>query len=371
MKKLVGLIAIIFIFIHASIAQSEVEASSNPIRVNFKAKDTSAPDVFLVYKNSGIINDEGNVEASIRILDEAGIASVLINGTAQRNAPNDTLIFNLSFKPNEEVVVVAKDNFSNVKEKSFLIKAQESVVVNATSAPNARKFYALLIGVNEYHDPAITSLNEPIKDAEQLKEALTKNYTFEESNVSLLKNPTFEDLNVAFEELTKHVSPNDFLLIFYAGHGYFDEKTNIGYWLPADASEKNRAKWFRNSALVENIGAINSKHTLLIADACFSGGIFKTRAPFDNSSIDVFDMLKRPSRKAMTSGSLTTVPDKSVFMKYLLKSLNENNNKYLPSEDLFDDIRLSMKNNSNTKPLYGEIQNVGDEGGNFVFVKKE
>jgi hypothetical protein len=248
-----------------------------------------------------------------------------------------------------------------------------AVAVTA-SAPAAsaggHRYYAVLIAVEEYKDPAITSLSEPVHDAMKLKDVLLARYTFEEKDVTLLKNPTFEELNVTFEELSHKIEPTDFLLIFYAGHGYFDEKTNIGYWLPSDAEEKNRAKWFRNSALVENIGAINSKHTLLIADACFSGGIFKTRAPFNNANPDIADMLKRPSRKAMTSGSLTTVPDKSVFMKYLLKSLNENENKYLPSEDLFDDVRLAMKNNSSSKPLYGEIQNVGDEGGNFVMIRR-
>lgn len=235
----------------------------------------------------------------------------------------------------------------------------------------SHQYYALLIGVEEYEDPAIASLNEPLKDIGKLKSVLLEKYTFDDKNISVLKNPTFEEMNVAFEELSKKIKPTDLLLIFYAGHGFFDEASNIGYWLPADAQQKNRAKWFRNSALVENIGAINSKHTLLIADACFSGGIFKTRAPFNNASVDISNMLKRPSRKAMTSGSLTTVPDKSVFMKYLLKVLQENENKYLASEDLFDEIRLAMKNNSNTRPLYGEIQNAGDEGGNFVLMRRE
>ena len=247
------------------------------------------------------------------------------------------------------------------------LKPKEVVAANSST----HRYYALLIAVEEYTDPAISQLSEPLKDANKLKEVLKSKYTFEDKDITILKNPTFEDMNVAFEELSKKIEPTDFLLIFYAGHGYFDEKTNIGYWLPSDAQEKNRAKWFRNSALVENIGAINSKHTLLIADACFSGGIFKTRAPFNNASADIANMLKRPSRKAMTSGSLTTVPDKSVFMKYLLKALDENNNQYLPSEDLFDDVRISMKNNSDTKPLYGEIQNVGDEGGNFVLIKRQ
>jgi hypothetical protein len=236
---------------------------------------------------------------------------------------------------------------------------------------NTHRYYGLLIAVEEYADSAIVSLNEPLKDANKLKEVLKSRYTFDDQDITILKNPTFEELNVEFDELSKKIGPSDFLLIFYAGHGYFDEKTNIGYWLPADAQKKNRAKWFRNSALVENIGAINSKHTFLIADACFSGGIFKTRAPFNNANPDISNMLKRTSRKAMTSGSLTTVPDKSVFMTYLIKALEENNNQYLPSEDLFDDIRIAMKNNADTKPQYGEIRNVGDNGGNFVLIRRQ
>lgn len=249
------------------------------------------------------------------------------------------------------------------------LKTMEVTSVDPATS-RASRYFALLIAVEEYQDPAIASLSEPLKDANKLRDVLKNKYTFEDNDIMLLQNPTFEDLNIVFEDLSKKITPSDFLLIFYAGHGFFDEKTNIGYWLPSDAQEKNRAKWFRNSALVENIGAINSKHTLLIADACFSGGIFKTRAPFNNATIDIANMMKRPSRKAMTSGSLTTVPDKSVFMKYILKTLEENNNQYLPSEELFEEVRISMKNNADTKPLYGEIQNVGDQGGNFVLIKR-
>lgn len=250
--------------------------------------------------------------------------------------------------------------------------------VNLNPKPNlavdtkARHNYALLIAVEEYKDSTIVSLSEPLKDALQLKDILVRYYTFDSTDVTVLKNPTFEDLTIAFDELSHRITPDDNLLIFYAGHGYFDEKTNIGYWLPSDAQEKNRARWFRNSTLVENIGAINSKHTLLIADACFSGGIFKTRSAgaLNNASVEYANMIKRASRKAMTSGSLTTVPDKSVFMRYLLKTLNENENIYLASEELFDVVRMAMRNNAGTKPLYGEIQNAGDEGGDFVFIKR-
>lgn len=250
------------------------------------------------------------------------------------------------------------------------LNKEEPVVVSTNDAKD-HKYYALIMAVNDYSDPEIMSLDEPINDATKLKDVLVSNYTFEDKNIRFLKNPTNADIIIAFEKLTREITPEDYLMIFYAGHGYYNERTNIGYWLPSDAKKANTVQWFRNSALVENLGAINSRHTLLISDACFSGGIFKTRAAFNNANPNIADMLKRPSRKAITSGALTTVPDKSIFMKYLLKILEENTSKYLPSEDLFYDLAIRMKSNSDTRPLYGEIRNVGDEGGNFVFIKRD
>lgn len=281
-----------------------------------------------------------------------------------------SIVFFCLFMTAKLLVAQEIEGVSNPVRVKFKSREVIPPALAATPAP-ANRYHALLIAVEEYEDKAINSLNEPMKDAGKLKEILLEKYTFNDEDIEILKNPTFEEMNVAFDHLSQKIGPSDFLLIFYAGHGFFDEKTNIGYWLPSDALEKNRARWFRNSALVENIGAINSKHTLLIADACFSGGIFKTRAPFNNASLDIANMIKRPSRKAITSGSLTTVPDKSVFMKYLLKALDENENKFYPTEELFDEIRMAMKNNADTKPQYGEIQKVGDEGGNFVLIRKD
>lgn len=333
------------------------------------SKDTDPPRILLLYKNEGIANPN-KIEVEIRITDASRISYVLINNERIDVDMKDSLSFLTNFPSGEEVSVEARDNFNNVKERTFVIKTlPEESSVSSTKQP-VRKYYALLMAVQEYSDHEIETLHEPIRDATLLKDVLLKKYTFDEPDITFLMNPTFEDINVAFEVLSTKITPDDLLLIFYAGHGFFDEQTNIGYWLPSDATKKNKSKWFRNSALVENIRAINSQHTLLIADACFSGGIFRTRAPFNNASLDINNMLKRASRKAMTSGSLTTVPDKSIFMKYLLKTLEDNHNLYLPSEDLYDEVRKSMKNNSTIKPAYGEIQNTGDEGGNFVFKQR-
>ena len=71
----------------------------------------------------------------------------------------------------------------------------------------------------------------------------------------------------------------------------------------------------------------------------------------------------------MTSGTLNTVPDKSRFMEFLYKRLQENENKFLTSRQLFTQIETAIINNTNNIPQFGTIQNAGDEGGDFIFIK--
>ena len=227
----------------------------------------------------------------------------------------------------------------------------------------------MLIGVQDYTDEKITDLTEPIKDATEFAEILSTSYTFDKENIILLKNPSKSDIIGTLHNLRKSITEDDNLLIFYAGHGYWDEEMKLGYWLPSDANKDNPVNWLPNTDLTNYISAIKSKHTLLIADACFSGGIFKTRSAFGSDlAMDKLSQLK--SRKAMTSGTLTEVPDKSVFVEYLFKRLKENNSKYISSEQLFSDLRIAVINNSSNVPQFGTIHNTGDEGGDFILIHK-
>lgn len=232
------------------------------------------------------------------------------------------------------------------------------------------KYYALIIGNNTYQDPNLMDLDQPIEDASKLYEVLVRSYTFEKDNVIFLKNATRKDIIRECDFLSRTLTSNDNLLIFYAGHGYWDEKKQQGYWLPVDAERDITADWIRNSTIQGYIEGIESKHTLLIADACFGGGIFKTRAAFEDASKSVKNLYRYPSRKAMTSGMLNEVPDKSVFMESLVRHLNDNQEKFLPSMNLFMQFRETVMNNSFNAPQYGTIHNTGDQGGDFIFIKK-
>ena len=252
-----------------------------------------------------------------------------------------------------------------ITEKGVFL-SQTSINRNMITA----SYHALIIGVQDYDDPAINDLSEPINDAQYLYDVLIKYYTFDKKNITFLKNPTKSEIFAALSNLRKTITSQDNLLIFYAGHGYWDEAMNNGYWLPKDANQDNPVNWLPNTDLTNYLSVIKSKHTLLIADACFSGGIFKTRKAFNNNYA-MEKLNKLSSRKAITSGTLKEVPDKSVFMEYFIKRLKENTKKYLSAEQLYSSLRMAVINNSPNIPQYGTIQNVGDEGGDFIFIKRK
>jgi len=234
-------------------------------------------------------------------------------------------------------------------------------------------YHALILAVQDYQDDAIGDLEHPIQDAQKVVRALTANYTFEDQNLIFLQNPARKQIIDAFDQLSRRLGGNDNLLIFNAGHGYWDERLNQGFWLPADAQKDSRADWLSNGTIRDYIQGIKCKHTLLITDACFGGGIFKTRTAFSNAPRAITELYQLPSRKAMTSGTRNEVPDKSVFVEYLLKRLNENTDPFLNSQDLFTRFRDAVINNSpiGQVPQYGEIRETGDEGGDFVLVRRK
>ena len=259
----------------------------------------------------------------------------------------------------------------NVNDKTVVKHTSKTEDIDFTIPTNMNngKFYALIIGVSNYEDKSIATLDKPITDAIALQTVLTQNYSFENDKVKVLKNPTRKDIFKEFTAL-QALSKEDNLLVFYAGHGYYNPKEQQGYWLPSDAEKSDPANWISNSDIKDRLRGIDCKHTLLISDACFSGGLFKTRKAFEDANNAINEVYKLPSRKAMTSGTLTEVPDKSVFIEYLLKRLQSNTEKYLSSQKLFSSMQEAIINNSSVIPQWGTITETGDEGGDFIFVKK-
>jgi hypothetical protein len=308
-----------------------------------------------------------------RLTDKTGIQSLLINDKPVKTDENGFFQQSYYLVPGLNVFKIsATDNLLNSCTRLLsIINGPSKDNRSTTEGLNYQgKNHALIIGIDNYNDPALIDLDNPITDATMLYSTLIGNYMFDPENVILLKNPKRAEIITKLDELSYTMTKNDNLLIFYAGHGFWDSEKETGFWLPSDADKISTVNWIRNSTIQDYIGEIKTQHTLLITDACFAGAIFKSRGGFKDASVAVNKLYSMTSRKAMTSGTLEEVPDRSVFLEYMLKRLLENDKKYISAGELFNSFREAVLNNSPNIPQYGVIQDTGDEGGDFIFIKR-
>ncbi|MFH1320586.1 MAG: caspase family protein [Bacteroidota bacterium] len=238
-------------------------------------------------------------------------------------------------------------------------------------------YYALIIGIDSYKGfwPA---LQNAVNDAKAIEAMLNSKYKFEHFRKLYDEQATRENIIKEMEWLVANVKEKDNLFIYYSGHGEFKKELNKGYWVPVDAQTASTSKYISNSDIKTFLGGIKSKHTLLVSDACFSGDIFRgstISVPFDDSEKYYREVHELSSRQAMTSGGLEPVMDggrdgHSVFAYYFLKVLENNNSKYFDAGQVFTKIKIPVTNNSEQSPKFSPIKDTGDEGGQFIFIKK-
>ncbi|MCK4745563.1 MAG: caspase family protein, partial [Bacteroidales bacterium] len=173
--------------------------------------------------------------------DKTGISFISVNSEMQ--SLTETGVFNtrLELQPGEnQFRIVAMDEKENLKEQLFLVEYVPPVVTLADKISEEATYYGLIIGIDKYRDKEIPGLDNPVSDAEKLYQTLVEHYHFEEENIQLVKDATRAEIIRGLDKLTRSVTPEDNLLIFYAGHGWWDEKANNGYWLPSDADRNEK-----------------------------------------------------------------------------------------------------------------------------------
>jgi hypothetical protein len=348
--------------------------------------DASIPKIVIispdVTRAVSVVANKPNITIIGKAESKIGIAYVLINGQHADIDENGNFSIDVFLKAGKnDITVTAMDVHKNQVTKQFdvnreagkvaLVKKEEPVPETGLMSG---KHHALLIAVQDYSNPEIGKLDYPVSDARQLMDVLGSRYTFDKENITLLYNPDRRTIYKTLQSMRKQLKEKDSLLIFYAGHGMWLDDMKQGFWLPSDATGLNDpSDWIPNSSIRDYIKAIKAKHILLVADACFSGGIFKLRDSTSSPGTSMEKIYEQPSRKAMTSGSLKTVPDQSVFVEFLIKRLEENKDPYLDAHKLFSRMREAVIHNSKVKqtPLYGAINEAGDEGGDFIFIKRQ
>jgi hypothetical protein len=251
-----------------------------------------------------------------------------------------------------------------------------------TNKSNSHRF-AIVVGNQDYHShqkELTTEQDVPfaIEDASVFKQYCVQTLGVEERNVVFLTDATAAQMNREIYLITSLAArdPESEIIVYYAGHGYPDEKTKEPYLIPVDVNASNLSDAISLYELYGKLSATGAQRVTVFLDACFSGG------GRDAGLIASRGVRVTPKRDALTGNLVvfsattadqTALPykDKShgMFTYFLLKKLQESQGQCTYSE-LFNylsknvgdsSLRINRKEQSpevNTAP---QVQNVWGE----------
>ncbi|MCK5068778.1 MAG: caspase family protein, partial [Bacteroidales bacterium] len=239
--------------------------------------------------------------------------------------------------------------------------------------------YALMFASNVYD--YYSDLVNPVLDAQTIGAELSESYGVVSEVVI---NPTLSETAAIIREFaTRTYKPEDNLMVFFAGHGVYDEVFREGYVISRDSrmDDVGKTSYLSHSNLRTMINNIDCPHIFLVMDVCFGGtfdphlaslhrGASATYA--DISTQDFVERkLKYKTRLYLTSGGKEYVPDgrpgfHSPFARRFIESL-----RYYGGDDgvLTTAEILQFVEKVNPQPRFGEFGD-NEPGSDFILVVK-
>lgn len=364
-----------------SLLAQEFSAKTEPFKLSVQA---NAPELrWINPATDNLVSANKSILIRIKVESTTAIADVDFyqNGdeiemsrgiSLGGNTSRETMIeqqINLLQGPNEIKVVVENEEggvSESVRNISYNVLITE------------RTDYALIFAVNDYEEWG--DLTNPIYDAKAVEQELSEYYGFK---TELVLNPTKRDvLSKVREYAGKSYQPKDQLMIFFAGHGKFDEVTRMGYLATVDSkfSDEVSDSYISHSAYRDYINNIPCEHILVVIDACFGGTFDQALARAGSRGADqqyyeltktefIERKLKYRTRKYLTSGGKQYVPDgrpgaHSPFARKLLEALRN----YGGSDKILTYTELMTYFEAITPmPRSGEF-GANEPGSDFIFV---
>jgi len=393
---------ILILLVLVSLAQTQVAEAQNlstkshDFKVDFSdpknLKETSVPLIqWIMPANETVLLREPKLPLKIEISSSVAIKEINLsvkekNEMAMRGSqtikpkPEErnriVIDKNITMLEGVNILEITVENVDGVVSKSFrIIHAGETALADA--AKLNRHDYALIFITDKYDN--WNSLVNPIFDGRAIAAQLEKYYGFK---VEIVENPSQDQVFRKLREYSERkYQPLDQLMIFFAGHGYFDESFKEGFVVVKESlkDDPGKTSYVSYNRLRNVINVIPCEHIMLMMDVCF-GGTFDD-AIASAREIDVYKEVPQSefiirklavrTRKYLTSGGKTYVSDgipgkHSPFAKRVLDALNTfgGTDGILTLTELFPYVEKL-----NPEPRLGKF---GDDapGSEFVFVVK-
>jgi hypothetical protein len=345
--------------------------------------DQKPPHIMVI---SPALSDDGaqtevsdyEIEIRGKAQDESGIVWVRINNEDINLDPDGTFWSLRSLAVGMNVMdITARDIHNNIARQQVVIqrrpirvstKPGPSLHSRPIMAKSLGSYYLLAVGNNEYkHLPRLKTAEN---DAQAVANICEELYGFK---VELIINGTRRKILQALDRYRRTLTTQDNLLIYYAGHGYFDRDVNRGYWLPVDAMENTSADWISNADITDKLKVIPAKHIMVVADSCYSGTLTRGLKITERDHGYLSRMAMKKSRTVLTSGGLEPVldgagGDHSVFARVFMDILIEND-QLMDATELFEKLRRPVMLHSPQTPQYSDLRLAGHDGGDFLFYR--
>lgn len=234
--------------------------------------------------------------------------------------------------------------------------------------------YKVLLVANERYGD-LTDLKTPHEDARLVGSIFESKFGAE---VEYLIDSNRNELLSTLGQYRRELGPEDNFILYYAGHGVYDEELEVGYWQLSDAEADEDYSWVETDRVSRTLSAFKSRNAMIIADSCYSGSVVRgTSAVGDVSNLSAIKSLNaKKSRVAITSGGLQPVLDatgsseNSSFAKNFAAAL-ENVHGPTPASVLFNDLRTAVSTETaawgfEQVPEFAPLYRAGHDGGDFI-----
>lgn len=241
--------------------------------------------------------------------------------------------------------------------------------------------YALIIGNQDYDDDRLPDLRFPLADAAAVAEVLKTRFGFETSltvddaPVSLeLHDPSLREIEKAMNALRSTLEPQDSLVVYYAGHGIWQEDIGLAAWLPQDADPDFMSSMFRSDLLHSLLSGMKARKILVVSDSCYAGRMMRGEVLTTSSDSESDLAEQRQSRVFLAAGDREPVPDggsrdgrNSLFAASFLVGLESMGEDEFTAQELFVEYIEPLVGSPDQEPVWSPIEASGHEGGDFVF----
>lgn len=235
--------------------------------------------------------------------------------------------------------------------------------------PQIQRKIAVVIGIDQYADTRIPSLDGARHDADAVANLFSNQLGYE---TVLIPDASREAILRGLNRVALQAGPSDSVIVYYAGHGELIEKTRLGYWLPANARVDQPQTWISNNDIGRLMARISASQVALISDSCFSGSLVGSEALRTAADADAAALLQRRSAVVMSSGGNEPVADSgkdghSPFTWNLLRHL-EQVSTWRPGGNVFEQVRQAVMREVPQRPRYGAaLTGRHEAGGDYLF----